>query len=379
MTASGVDTDGEEGTSGGFDLSPTVAQQHRRIDTDRWDDIYVVGDPHGCLDAVERLFDRLDFTPSDLAIFVGDLVRKGPDSRGVLDLVRKQDNVVSVRGNNEQGLVDGDKTAPDLGPEDLAFVERIRREADHAREGEKARIVAKANRLEDPGITRELYAASRAGVDIDLIIRDICRLRPGVEGISETVTVRSLVGRFLEHSRIWHFHNGGDPEFFVGSADWMHRNLDDRVEAVAPVEDPDLRTYLRTHLDTLLADNRLAWDMQPDGSYVQRTPGEGEVVDTHERAMRRAEREEPNPGDEPVAVDLEGPLAPDSEATDSPIRFPETFFEPSLDEVVRCSDVDPGVPGDGSAPTGETPDDGRDDDTDSENPETTGTQETKGS
>jgi serine/threonine protein phosphatase 1 len=125
MTASGVDIDGEDGTSGGLDLSPAVAQEHRRIDTTRWDDIYVVGDPHGCLGAVERLFDRLEFGPSDLVVFVGDLVRKGPDSQGVLDLVRDQDNVVSVRGNNEQGLIDGDKTAPDLGPEDVAFVESL--------------------------------------------------------------------------------------------------------------------------------------------------------------------------------------------------------------------------------------------------------------
>ena len=246
------------------------------------------------------------------------------------------------------------------------FVSHIRREADNAREGEKARIVVKANRLEDPEMTRELYAASQAGVDIDLVIRDICRLRPGVEGLSERITVRSLVGRFLEHSRIWYFHNGGDAEFFVGSADWMHRNLDDRVEAVAPVEDPELQTYLRTHLDTLLADNRRAWEMQPDGSYLQCTPGEADVVDTHERAMDRAQREEPDPEDEPVAVDLEGPLAPESGEADIPIQLPDSFFESSLDEAVRRSDVGAGTSGDESPAPGDSLEDERDADSESD-------------
>jgi polyphosphate kinase len=219
------------------------------------------------------------------------------------------------------------------------FVERIRREADHAREGRAARIVAKTNRLEDPEITRELYEASRAGVDIDLVVRDICRLRPGIEGVSENVSVRSIVGRFLEHSRVWYFHDDGEPEYFLGSADWMQRNLDDRVEAVVPVEDPELRTYLQEFLDTLLSDNRRAWEMQPDGTYVQQRPDGDAVVDTHQRFMERASETEPAPRDDPVAVDLEGPLAPDADEVDDAIRIPEEFAEPSLDEVIRTSDV----------------------------------------
>jgi polyphosphate kinase len=173
-----------------------------------------------------------------------------------------------------------------------AFTRFIRREADHAREGRPARIVAKVNGLEDPGIVRELYEASRAGVEIDLFVRDICRLRPGIEGVSENVRVYSVVGRFLEHSRLFYFENGaghpegGEPEYYIGSADWMTRNLDNRVEAVAPVEDPAIREQLRTVLDIMFADNRRVWEMQPDGTYVQRRPAEGEqAVDTQARLM----------------------------------------------------------------------------------------------
>ncbi|MFB6156452.1 MAG: polyphosphate kinase 1 [Haloferacaceae archaeon] len=176
------------------------------------------------------------------------------------------------------------------------FVEMIRREADHARAGRRARIVAKVNALEDPGIVRELYAAARAGVDIDLIVRDICRLRPGIEGLSENVTVRSVVGRFLEHSRIVYVENGGDPEYYLGSADWMTRNLDNRVEAIAPVEDPTIREQLRFVLEVMLADNRRAWEMDADGSYEQCRPGDDPTYDTQailmEQTRRAAERED---------------------------------------------------------------------------------------
>jgi serine/threonine protein phosphatase 1 len=123
MTSRGADTSAS--TPAPLDLPPAVAEKHRRIDPAEWDDIYVVGDVHGCLDPVERLLDSLDVGPTDLVVFVGDLVRKGPDSEGVLDLVRLQDNLVSVRGNNEQGLIDGTKTAPDLGPEDVAFMQSL--------------------------------------------------------------------------------------------------------------------------------------------------------------------------------------------------------------------------------------------------------------
>jgi len=216
------------------------------------------------------------------------------------------------------------------------LLERIGREADHAREGREARIVAKVNRLEDPKIVRQLYEASRAGVDIDLIVRDICRLRPAIDGVSENVSVRSIVGRFLEHSRVWRFHDDGDPEYLIGSADWMRRNLDDRVEAVVPVEDPELQASLQEFLDTLLADNRRAWEMQSDGSYVQCAPGDDVTVDTHERLMSRATADEPDHESDAVAVDLEGPLAPDVEDV---AGHPEGFVEPSLDELIRNSDI----------------------------------------
>ncbi len=162
----------------------------------------------------------------------------------------------------------------------------VRREADHAREGRRARIVVKSNALEDPGMVEELYRASMAGVDIDLVIRDICRLRPGIEGLSDTVDVYSIVDRFLEHSRIFYFENAGDPEYYLGSADWMTRNLDNRVEAVAPVDDPAIREQLRFILELCLRDNRSAWRMNSDGTYDQRVPEENEpTVNTQDILM----------------------------------------------------------------------------------------------
>src|SRR5262249_61457056 len=112
--------------------------------------------------------------------------------------------------------------------------------------------------------------ASRAGVRIDLVVRDTCRLRPGIPGMSEHVRVVSIVGRFLEHGRIFYFRNGGAEEYFIGSADCMKRNLESRVEVVVPVEDPGLRSELRELLEVQLAPNRDAWKMQPDGTYVKR-------------------------------------------------------------------------------------------------------------
>jgi len=112
-----------------------------------------------------------------------------------------------------------------------------------------------------------------AGVKVDLIVRDTCRLRPGIAGLSDNVRVLSIVGRFLEHARIFYFRNGGDEEYFIGSADCMRRNLESRVETVVPVEAESLRKSLRQILDVQLDDQRAAWEMQPDGSYVQRNPG----------------------------------------------------------------------------------------------------------
>ena len=169
------------------------------------------------------------------------------------------------------------------------FTEMVEREAEHARNGERARIVVKVNGLEDPAMVEALYRASMAGVEIDLLVRDICRLRPGIEGLSETVSVHSVVGRFLEHSRIFYFENAGDPAWYIGSADWMTRNLDYRVEAVTPVTDTRLRTQLRFILETALADNRRRWVMEPDGTYTQVTPGENPVVDSQRIFMDATE------------------------------------------------------------------------------------------
>ncbi len=168
------------------------------------------------------------------------------------------------------------------------FTRMIRDEAERVREGKDAKIVAKMNALEDPKMVEELYKAGMAGVDIDLVVRDICRLRPGLEDISETINVYSVVGRFLEHSRIYYFHNGGDPRYFIGSADWMTRNLDDRVETIAPVTCPELRSELQTVLDVMRADNRKCWEMHADGSYRQRQPDDEPVRNTQQILMARA-------------------------------------------------------------------------------------------
>lgn len=152
------------------------------------------------------------------------------------------------------------------------MVEFIHREADHQRQGRDGRIVAKMNALVDAQIILALYEASQAGVQIDLIIRGICCLRPGIKDVSDNIRVISIVGRFLEHSRVFYFHNDADPDVLIGSADWMPRNLDRRVEAIVPVEDPSIAQDLQEMLGVLLSDNRQAWDLQPDGRYVQRRP-----------------------------------------------------------------------------------------------------------
>lgn len=173
------------------------------------------------------------------------------------------------------------------------FMEMIDREIEHQRAGRPARIVAKMNSLEDRKICRALYRASQAGVKIDLVIRGFCTLRPGVEGLSETISVQSVIGRFLEHSRIFYFRNGREDElegqFFIGSADWMYRNLEHRVEAIAPVEHRLLRERLWQILQIMLNDHRSAWDMRPDGSYVQRKPNDpAQELGTHRTLMALA-------------------------------------------------------------------------------------------
>jgi polyphosphate kinase len=153
------------------------------------------------------------------------------------------------------------------------MVALIQREIQHCKAGAHARIVAKMNALVDPTLIAKLYEASQAGVKIDLIIRGICCLKPGVKGVSENIRVISIVGRFLEHSRIFYFHNNGQEEVLIGSADWMPRNLDRRVEAVVAVEDGAIAKDLQEILGVMLADNRQAWELQSDGRYIQRRPG----------------------------------------------------------------------------------------------------------
>ncbi len=158
----------------------------------------------------------------------------------------------------------------------LRIVEMIDREAAHVRAGGSGRIIAKMNALVDPDAILALYRASAAGVKIDLIVRGVCCLRAGMPGVSENITVRSIIGRFLEHSRLFYFGNNGAPEYYIGSADWMPRNFDRRVETVAPIEDPILHARIDSLLHVCLQDNRQAWMLQTDGTYVQRHPENGE-------------------------------------------------------------------------------------------------------
>ena len=159
------------------------------------------------------------------------------------------------------------------------FREMIEREIEVHQQGRPAHIVAKMNQLEDREVIKTLYKASQAGVPIDLIIRGFCCLRPGVSQWSANIRVISVIGRFLEHSRIFHFRNGAetpeDGEFYMGSADWMYRNLSERVEAITPVTTPALRARLWEILHVSLQDHRQAWEMQIDGSYRQRQPEDG--------------------------------------------------------------------------------------------------------
>jgi polyphosphate kinase len=167
------------------------------------------------------------------------------------------------------------------------FIELIERETEHARNGRPARIIGKMNALVDAEVINALYRASQEGVEVDLIVRGICCLRPGREGVSERIRVVSIVGRFLEHSRIWYFANGGDVEYYLGSADWMPRNFDRRVEAVAPIEDRTFFPRLWSLLQTYLRDNRQAWDLAANGAWTQRRP-DGAARSSHEILLRES-------------------------------------------------------------------------------------------
>ena len=157
-----------------------------------------------------------------------------------------------------------------------SVVDMIRREARHAREGRPARIMAKMNALVEEGVIRELYAASAAGVKIDLVVRGACALRPGVAGVSDNIRVRSILGRFLEHHRVWYFENGGDPAVWLASADWMGRNLFRRIEVAFPVQDPVLRRRVVDEgLRAYFTDNRDAWELGADGRWSKVRPRRG--------------------------------------------------------------------------------------------------------
>jgi polyphosphate kinase len=194
------------------------------------------------------------------------------------------------------------------------FVEMIDREIAHAAawtgrgadpaDPHRPHIIAKMNSLEDQGICRKLYDASRAGVRIELIVRGFCCIRPGVPGLSENIAVMSVIGRFLEHSRIFYFHNAGKAEYYIGSADWMYRNLYYRVECIVPILDPALHARLRQILDVMRADRRQGWDMQPDGSYQQRRPDPADpasALGTH-RTLMELTRKLAQPATDPGAA-----------------------------------------------------------------------------
>jgi polyphosphate kinase len=176
-----------------------------------------------------------------------------------------------------------------------ALLDKIEREIALQANGERGHIQWKLNALEDVDIVRALYRASQRGVTIDLIVRDTSRLRPGLAGVSSTIKVVSVLGRFLEHERILYFHNGGCAEYYIGSADAMQRNLEKRVEVLVPIEDARLQSELRLILDTQLGDQRGAWDMQPDGSYIRRTSptakhSQQQLIERTERRLKEATR-----------------------------------------------------------------------------------------
>ena len=177
-----------------------------------------------------------------------------------------------------------------VAPRDMrkSFIGYVRAEIAHQKKHGTGRVIAKMNALDDVEMIQELYRASQAGVQVDLIVRGHCRLRPGLERFSENIRVFSIIGRLLEHSRIYYFHNNGKPRLYIGSADWQRRNLDDRIEAIVCVEDPALRRRLIHTLRLALEDRRLSWELQPDGRYVQRMPPPEDAVGFQAQLMRRA-------------------------------------------------------------------------------------------
>lgn len=172
------------------------------------------------------------------------------------------------------------------------FMQKIQQEIKNKKEGKPARIIAKMNSMEDEVITEALYEASQLGVEITLIVRGFCCLRPGIAGLSDNIQVISVIGRFLEHSRIFYFANGKENfeegDFYIGSADWMHRNLHNRVELITPIEELKLKEKLWEFLNIILNDNRQAWVLNHDGTYTQKTPNNpDEELGTHELLMSK--------------------------------------------------------------------------------------------
>jgi len=183
------------------------------------------------------------------------------------------------------------------------LLELIAAEAQHAREGKPAHVIAKMNSLAEPQMMQALYEASQAGVRVDLIVRGVCCLKPGLPGVSEKIHVRSIVGRFLEHSRVFYFHNGGTPKLYCASADWMYRNFFTRVETAFPINDERLRARIEEDLHTYLADNSLAWVMQSDGTYKRLRPGTQRARNAQEALLEDLADDTPEPA--PSALNVE--------------------------------------------------------------------------
>jgi polyphosphate kinase len=152
-----------------------------------------------------------------------------------------------------------------------ALLKKIERETDNASKGKPARIIAKMNALTEVQMIQALYKASIAGVKIDLIVRGVCCLRPGLKGISENISIRSIIGRFLEHTRVFYFQNGDSPEIYCASADWMERNLLHRVEVCFPIQTKRISNVIFRHLEYYLKDNTQSWLLMPDGNYMRYT------------------------------------------------------------------------------------------------------------
>jgi polyphosphate kinase len=176
------------------------------------------------------------------------------------------------------------------------MIEKIDRETTNQKAGKPSRLLVKVNGILEPAVVKALYRASQAGVKIDIACRGICSLRPGILGVSENIRVISVVDRFLEHSRIFYFENAGNPEVYVGSADWMDRNLSRRVEVVFPIEQPDLKQRVIEILKTTLADNVKARELLPEGKYRRVVPVEGQpVVRSQVRFLEQASEPPPPP------------------------------------------------------------------------------------